>query len=303
MTIITNDDWTWVGDEYKVAYATTSDPRVLAVIEREEDWGGGHIFGDIYAPAFYFERGRKSAAGSTYTDGESEEIAEAWATARYYYVNRQYTHPRSPRIDVERVLERYMRCFWGTEVAEVHSTINRGSFVVIFNTPSWREHVGLTDRQINRFTVTSFDGTPGSGYIKETVDAATEREARAIHLVNHPDEGRKITGAHRETLLAGNAEEWQAALDGDVFGVGWAVNRGRALADDEPIDLDFGWDVEIECWGVLTEEYAKQSAAAFDYGAPDLPEMLDFSPSRSVDHTDRLAEALIREDEIADRGL
>lgn len=302
MDIITNDDWEWVGGEYRIAYATTSDPRVVAVIEREDEYGGGHIDGDAYAPAFYFERGRKSAAGSTFTDAESDEIAEAWATARYYLVNRPYMRPKAPHIDVDRVLARYMRCFFGTTVAQVRSSIDQGTEVTIFNTPSWREYVGITDEQINRFEVNSIATYPGRGWIRETVEAETEEQARAIHLANHPDEGRRITVVERESVLAGNVHDWQAALDGDVYGIGWATNVGRVL-DDTIIDLEDGqWTQDIQCWGFLGEEYAQREAAEFGYGEPDLEPMLELDEPGFVEHTDRMAELSARDAELADRG-
>lgn len=277
MELTTNDDWEWVGNECKVAYATTSDPRVLAVIERDDEYGGGHIDGDAYAPAFYFERGGKSAAGSTFTDAASDEIAEAYATARYYYVNRKYIRPKAPPISVEAMTERYMRCFWGTSVATVRSSIDQGTEVAIFNTPTWRAHVGITDERVDRFEVNSVATYPGTGWIKETVEAETEEQARAIHLVNHPDEGRMITVVERETVLAGDIHDWQAALNGEVYGIGYATNVARVMDDGFDIDLNDGqWTVDSWlCGGFLGEEYAKESAARFDAGTPDLPEMIE----------------------------
>src|SRR5690606_19176332 len=63
------------------------------------------------------------------------------------------------------------------------------------------------------------------------------------------------------------------ALDGYVYGVGYAINESRRLHDDEDIDLS-DWDVEILCWGFVGEEYAKSEAAAFAVGEPRLDPML-----------------------------
>lgn len=63
------------------------------------------------------------------------------------------------------------------------------------------------------------------------------------------------------------------ALDGDVYGVGYATFPERVLADDEDIDLT-EWEIDIQCWGFVGEKYARQSAADFEHGEPDLPEML-----------------------------
>lgn len=237
MDITTNNDWQWAGDHYQVAFATTSDPRVLAVIEREDEYGGGHIDGDVYAPAFYFERGRKSAAGSTFMDHDSEEIAEVWATARYYFVNYHYRKAGRRPLDYDTVTARYMRIFHNTTVAEVSSSIDRDSTVYIFNTPTWREHIGWTDEYA----------------AQQPVD---------IRLTDE--------------VLAGDVDSWQAALDGDVYGIGWATNVGRVMHDDEEIDpRDVAWTMNIECWGFLGEEYAKEAAARFECGTPDLEPMLD----------------------------
>lgn len=63
-------------------------------------------------------------------------------------------------------------------------------------------------------------------------------------------------------------------LDGYVYGIGWAINEGRRLPSDEPIDLlDGSWDIDIDCWGFVGEEYAKTEALGL--GIPThLPAML-----------------------------
>lgn len=125
-------------------------------------------------------------------------------------------------------MERWLRIFHGTTVAQVSSSIDRDAQVAIFNTPTWREYVGVTEL--------------GS------VD----------------------------TVLDGDVEDWQAALDGDVYGIGYATFPER-VTGEEAIDIEDGrWNVQIEVWGFLGEEYAKDEAAGFNAGAPTLPEMLDF---------------------------
>lgn len=72
------------------------------------------------------------------------------------------------------------------------------------------------------------------------------------------------------------AREVSNGLDGEVYGVGYAVNEGRRLPDDEEIDLfDPNWEVTIECWGHVGEGYAQRTALGFEYGRPNLPEMLE----------------------------
>ena len=43
--------------------------------------------------------------------------------------------------------------------------------------------------------------------------------------------------------------------------------------DGEPIDLD-DWEIQMSCWGYVGEEYAKESAARWEAGAPELHTML-----------------------------
>ncbi|WNT44301.1 hypothetical protein SEA_CANDC_90 [Microbacterium phage CandC] len=238
MDITTNDNWTWVGDEYKTAYATTSDPRVLAVIEREDDWGGGHIDGDSYAPAWYWDTWREELtdAGSTFRDSASEHIMSRLADARYRFrVNRKPFE----------VVERWLRIFHGTVLEQVKSTIDAETQVVILSTPTWREHVG---------------GVAGDPL--------------------------------RKDALGGDVEAWEAALSGNVFGIGYATNESR-LMDGDDIDFD-AWTVDIESYGYLGEEYAKRAAADFEVGDPGLPDMLPLGDEPGfIEHTDRMANARV----------
>lgn len=228
MDIKVTSDWTFDSD-YKRGFARTSDPRVLAVIERDGEYGGGHIDGDAYAPAFYWDRRNGGIAGtacSTFMDDESRHIAERIVEAR-----DRFMYVRMPWATVER----FARVFHGTTMAQVSSTIDRDAQVVILNTPTWREHVGIGEYA--------------------PVVTTTSEERSAIDY------------------LAGDVKEWQGALDGEVFGIGWATLEERRLEDDEEIDLD-AWDIEIQVWGYIGEEYAQESAARFDAGTPNLPEML-----------------------------
>lgn len=77
-----------------------------------------------------------------------------------------------------------------------------------------------------------------------------------------------------ENILTGDVETWRAYLDGDVYGVGYAVNTTHVLDEDED-DLDLvDWTWEIQCWGFYGEKYAEEEALAFSYGGPDLPDLL-----------------------------
>lgn len=214
-------DWTWT-DDYQTGWAPTNDPRVVCVIKRADEYGGGHIDGDAYAPAFYFERGNITDAGSTFMDDASRHIAERYQTARTYFVNRHYAKGGA-QMRYDRVAERYLAIFWETSLTYVSSSIEQGYAVHIFNTPTFRAHVGW------------------------------EGDWKSIDV---------------------NKEDWQSALDGDVFGVGYAVYEER-VTDEEPVDIEDGnWNISIEVHGYLGEDYAKESAEAFEAGEPELPEML-----------------------------
>ena len=145
MDLITNDNWQWAGDEYKIAFATTNDPRVLALIEREDEWGGDHIDDEGAAPAFYLDPD-PTPAGTTFMDDASETIARRYADARSFAVNARYGRG-SQRLhavwhDADEFVRRYLRIFHGTVFDRVRSSIDQNTEVVIFSTPTWREHIG-----------------------------------------------------------------------------------------------------------------------------------------------------------------
>lgn len=106
--------------------------------------------------------------------------------------------------------------------------------------------------------------------------------------------GEKFDREKEERVVAATVEEVENVLDGNVYGIGYAVNTGRVLGDDEPIDLDDpNWVTDIECWGFIGEEYAKGEAADFAAGEPMLDPMLEMPSLHEPDHTDRMAEMSI----------
>ena len=86
---------------------------------------------------------------------------------------------------------------------------------------------------------------------------------------------RDAMGIPRATVLDCDdvASEVQAYLDGDVYGVGYAVFAERTT-HETPIEYD-DFEETIECWGFYGDNYARETALRFDYGRPDLPPMLD----------------------------
>ena len=69
------------------------------------------------------------------------------------------------------------------------------------------------------------------------------------------------------------ASEVQAYLDGDVYGIGYAVLPERTT-HETPVEYD-DFEELIECWGFYGDNYAREAALRFDMGRPDLPLMLD----------------------------
>ena len=111
----------------------------------------------------------------------------------------------------------------------------------------------------------------------ETTFEFVEHPEGDVLLLNTPSYRAHIGSDGAEAaaanFLEGDVAEWRAYLDGDVYGIGYAVNEERVMDDGEPVDLD-DFEVTIECWGFSGEDYAKESAASFGAGKPDLADML-----------------------------
>jgi hypothetical protein len=120
-------------DDWRYAYAPTNDPRVLAVIEQQQE--------DVEPPDYeatpptvigydYGERANFSTIGGT------SEVTDAWLRARQ--VN-PYAYPD------EEFADRFVRIFYGAEPIHLSSSVDRYTWAVVFNDPSWRERVGCPD--------------------------------------------------------------------------------------------------------------------------------------------------------------
>lgn len=209
---------TWhEAEEPGTYYAETDDPRVLAIIQH--DMEPQAPYGDALAPAYWLDhQGGWSAerAGSVFHDDASDAAAAAYAALIGYYLQW--------RDDREEVAARHLRIFHGITALEMLSD-GSGRRLMIFDTPSYRERVGMPD--------------------------------------DLPDP------------LAGEREEWRAYLDGDAFGIGYAVNLDRTTTETPVSEAWSGFDVEMQCWGFYGREHAKESALTFDGGEPDLPALID----------------------------
>ena len=203
-------------DDYSLAYAETADPRVLAVIQLDQEPSAP--YGDALAPAYYLGlryHWMTERAGDVYHDEQSDRAAAAYAEALGHFCGRR---------DREEVAARYLRIFHG--VTALHRLGgDSDADVLIFDTPSYREHVGMPPTLADS--------------------------------------------------LEGERNEWRAYLDGDVYGIGYAVNPNRTTAETPVEDVWDDFEVEIECWGVYGRDRAEESAARFDYGAPELAPLID----------------------------
>jgi hypothetical protein len=254
--------WQHDDDEYSTQYAETSDPRILAVIQRDDMADAPD--GDADAPAFWIEYRSAytvSPAGHTWQDDDAENIAERYADAleRFAYrvthrpnsdTNPGYLLPRyeyAPRrVQQTDILARWLRIFHGTQVVEIDrrgASYGVDGRVLIFDTPGYRADMG----------------TPALG-TDPALDAA---------------------------YLDGDRATWAAYMEGDVFGVGYATMPTRTT-NETPVSLrdvtpdGDTWDIQIECWGHYGETYARETAAGFEYGTPNLPAMLDGTAPEGV---------------------
>lgn len=122
-------------DEYE--WAETSDPRVLALMERQWDAQVSEVFdGDAIPPIFYrdYRHGLHWVAGY---DG-ADEVSAAW--------ERAYNHGAPPRRGwgptSEDFADRFLRVFYGTYTRHVTGGYDRNGEWLIIDSPAFREHVG-----------------------------------------------------------------------------------------------------------------------------------------------------------------
>jgi hypothetical protein len=209
----TNDDWEWA-DDYKVGFATTDDPRVLAVIQRDDYAQISELYdGDAINPILYRERGRAHWVAG-YDDGSAETIN--WAFEQWD----------------DDTAERYLWIFHGIVFSARRAPGDYDGEYLVVCSRKYLEHIG-------------------------NVPALARADAE-------------------EDLIA-ISTDLQYALDGHVYGIGYAVFAER-VTDEEDVDIDL-FDIEMQCWGFVGEEYAKSEAAAM-YEEPDLPALLEFPEKR-----------------------
>ena len=129
-----DNTWTWDSD-YSRAYAPTSDPRILAIIERESyplvpD-------GDALCPAYYLERGRAERAGTVFHDSESDYLAQRYAQA----LDSFYSLARWDD-DRQAIAARWLRIFHDSRAQVFSAGYKNDTTILLLDTPSYRTHVG-----------------------------------------------------------------------------------------------------------------------------------------------------------------
>ena len=241
--------------DYRLAYAETDDPRVLALVYRDDDAHAPD--GDAYAPAYWYDPSRythrAAPAGDTYRDDDAFHAVTRALDA--------FGHPHNPSDPAAR----YLRIFHGIRFQAIHSTLQQGGdSLIIIDSPAYRAHVG----------------NPIPLPLPTTPDPRDDW---------HP------------STLDGDAADWQAYLDGDVYGIGYAYNPNRTLANadtlpdaddlaeavhsgaielDLALDLDEDnvttWHLDLTCWGFYGENYAKEESLSEAVASvPNLPALLD----------------------------
>lgn len=222
---------TWDNNEdYTIYYAQTDDPRVLAVIIRDDEATFERCLdGDAILPTFMIDRDTASHVGGY---DEDTELAQRIIEARdhfQYAAGYRYNGLRIEHIaKADEMLARWAWIFHGTTLNRGHYGYNYAYDILVLNTPGFREHVGHEEPQTR-------------------VEAQKWVDSMTSEIAN--------------------------IADGDVYGIGWATFEERVLDDGEPINLN-DWDIEPQCWGFVGEEYAKESAARWEAGAPELHTML-----------------------------
>lgn len=132
MNITTNDDWVTVDDSFdsETQVATTSDPRVLAIIQREPDYPREFLMdGDLINPTYYEEMSHYRDSVTRQGGYQDDEVAEAYRQA-------------TSRFRDDEVRARFMKIFYDTEMAFASEPGDRSGQWVIFSTPEFRKACG-----------------------------------------------------------------------------------------------------------------------------------------------------------------
>ncbi|MDF2990290.1 MAG: hypothetical protein K0S37_804 [Microbacterium sp.] len=129
--------WNYTPD-YRTQWTPTADPRIVAVIETQDDPSAP--YGDALCPAYSLEYAYAysvAQVGDTFADAASADIANAYARARTHAAHGD------ARRDAHAFAARYLRVFHDSRVLELDTRGNGGGDrVILLDTPTYRAHVG-----------------------------------------------------------------------------------------------------------------------------------------------------------------
>ena len=147
MSINVTSDWMFDSD-YMCAYAETTDPRVLAVIERDNDASFSQCLdGDAIFPTYMVESGRVRHIGGF--DGDldfANRVVEA--SDRFQYAaGYRYDGLRIEHIaKADEMLTRWAWIFHSTTAHRGNYGYQHAYDVLVLNTPEYRAHVGAEEQ-------------------------------------------------------------------------------------------------------------------------------------------------------------
>ena len=136
MSINVTSDWMFDSD-YMCAYAETTDPRVLAVIERDNDASFSQCLdGDAIFPTYMVESGRVRHIGGF--DGDldfANRVVEARDRLRIEHIAK-----------ADELLARWAWVFHSTTLNRGHYGYNYAYDILVLNTPEYRAQVGAEEQ-------------------------------------------------------------------------------------------------------------------------------------------------------------
>lgn len=142
------------------------------------------------------------------------------------------------------------------------------AFITALNAWGYR-NLPVVERYLRIFHGAAFTtlAGPSQGDTLVIFDSPAHRE-----LMGHFAR-RDLSHWTADEFLRGDIDTWQAYIDGDVWGIGYAVLEER-VTTETPVDLDGqDWDVSIEGWGFAGIEWAREGVTS-EIAFPDLPTLL-----------------------------
>lgn len=192
--------------------------------------------GDAYEPALFANGWAVSDYRNVTTSFMDKEVTAAFLRACRDFGVRPF--------DAEgTIVERYMRIFWDTEFTATDSRIDRYYNVVLFDTPSYRNHIGRAER------VKPLRGDWGDYLDGEVYGYVVEE--RHIETVT-------VTNGWGQVVREGENESWDE-VDScwGIYGREYAEERAReALAEHVPTTrglVTFQVQLDTQVWASLPD--------------------------------------------------